>query len=114
MNAYSRLRWYLFVLRNPILSRLFRRQPIWAVIPHTPANVEVLISLVLSELCSSKNPRYSNALLQLLRAVPNEELDANEIAIAYFVNGKFLFSNVHESIEIFQKVLILCFSVGAL
>lgn len=114
MNAYSRLKWHLFILRNPVLSRFFGREPIWLTIPHTPTNVEILIALVVGELCTSTNPRYSNALLQILQAVPNEELDVNERAIAYFANCRTFCSSVHESVEHCQKVLILCFSAGAL
>ena len=114
MNTYSRLKWYFFILRNPLLSKFIKRKPIWLTIPHTPANVQILIALVVGELCTSTNPRYSNALLQILRAVPNEELDADERAIAYFVNCRSFSANVHESVEHCQKVLIVCFNAGAL
>ena len=114
MNAYHRLKLYFSILRHPILSRFFNRKPIWLTISHTSTNVEILIALVVGELCTSTNPRYSNALLQILRAVPNEELDADERAIAYFVNSRSFSSSVHESVEHCQKVLIVCFSAGAL
>ena len=114
MNAYSRLKWYFFMLRNPILSKLSKRKPIWSIIPHTPTNVEILIALTIGELCTSKSPRYSNALLQILRSVPDDELNANERAIGYFVNFRSISSKAHECVEHCQKVLILCFSAGAL
>jgi hypothetical protein len=114
MNAYSQLKWYFFALRNPILSKLIRMKPVWRIIPKTPDNVKMLIALVVGQLCISKNPRYSNTLLQILRAVPKDELDADETAIGYFVTSLSLASTAHESVVLCQNVFTLCFNAGAL
>jgi hypothetical protein len=112
MNVYSRLKWYFFVLRNPVLSKLFKRKPISHIVPHTPENVKILIALTVAELCTSKSARYSYELLQILRSVPDHELDADESAKAHFGGHLPNSLTVHESVECCQTALLLCLSAS--